>query len=199
MRSSILVPDGIGIVWAMNLLYGIQMDRIAGFDVFRHVMIEANASNSTVFFLGSSEDTLLRIKEKVNKDYPNILVDYFSPPFRKEFNNVDSKAMINAVNKFSPRVLFVGMTAPKQEKWVLNNIRSLNTCVICNIGAVFDFYSGNVKRPNKFWCDLGLEWLVRFLKEPRRLFRRNFHSTPLFIIIIIRAKVLMFLKAHLNK
>jgi N-acetylglucosaminyldiphosphoundecaprenol N-acetyl-beta-D-mannosaminyltransferase len=97
--------------------------------------------------------------------------------------------MINAVNKFSPDVLFVGMTAPKQEKWVYENRHRIKTPVICSIGAVFDFYAGTVKRPGKFWISIGLEWLPRLLREPRRLWRRTLISTPLFIWIVIIEKI----------
>ena len=97
--------------------------------------------------------------------------------------------MINAVNEFNPDVLFVGMTAPKQEKWVYENRHLINAPVICSIGAVFDFYAGTVKRPGKFWISIGLEWLPRLLREPRRLWRRTFISTPLFIWFVLREKL----------
>ena len=81
------------------------------------------------------------------------------------------------------------MTAPKQEKWVYINKNKLNTNVISSIGAVFDFYSGSIKRSNKIWIKLGMEWLPRFLKEPRRLYRRNLISTPKFILQVIYLKL----------
>ena len=77
--------------------------------------------------------------------------------------------------------MFIGMTAPKQEKWVYENYKKINCNIFISVGAVFDFYSENIKRPNSFYRNLGLEWLVRFLNEPFRLFRRNFLSAPVFI------------------
>jgi N-acetylglucosaminyldiphosphoundecaprenol N-acetyl-beta-D-mannosaminyltransferase len=106
--------------------------------------------------------------------------------------------MISAINNFAPDILFVGMTAPKQEKWVYLNKSQINAKIICSIGAVFDFYSGNIKRPNQFWINLGLEWLIRFLKEPRRLFNRNFISTPLFLFYVLKAKLFLLLKSNSN-
>jgi N-acetylglucosaminyldiphosphoundecaprenol N-acetyl-beta-D-mannosaminyltransferase len=90
---------------------------------------------------------------------------------------------------FIPDVLFVGMTAPKQEKWVDANKHRLKVKNIASIGAVFDFYAGNVKRSSPFWISLGLEWLPRFLKEPRRLARRNLISTPTFIADVLKQKM----------
>ena len=96
--------------------------------------------------------------------------------------------MCNHINSFKPDVLFVGMTAPKQEKWVYQYQNMLNVNNICSIGAVFDFYAGNIKRSSRFWISIGLEWLPRFLKEPKRLFYRNFVSTPKFILDVFWLK-----------
>jgi N-acetylglucosaminyldiphosphoundecaprenol N-acetyl-beta-D-mannosaminyltransferase len=104
--------------------------------------------------------------------------------------------MYDKVNEQKTDVLFVGMTAPKQEKWVNEYKNLLDAKTICSIGAVFDFYAGNIKRSSPFWISLGLEWLPRFLKEPRRLFYRNFVSTPNFILEVFWLKFfkLSFLK-----
>ena len=99
----------------------------------------------------------------------------------------DSK-ICDKVN-FQPDILFVGMTAPKQEKWVHIFKENLNAKVICSVGAVFDFYSGNIHRSSEFWIRLNMEWLPRLIKEPRRLFYRNFVSTPKFIIEVIFFKL----------
>ena len=97
--------------------------------------------------------------------------------------------MVEAVNNFKPQILFVGMTAPKQEKWVYTHKSQLDAKIICSIGAVFDFYAGTVKRPGKFWIQLGLEWFPRLLREPKRLWRRNFVSTPLFLWDVCLEKI----------
>jgi N-acetylglucosaminyldiphosphoundecaprenol N-acetyl-beta-D-mannosaminyltransferase len=89
--------------------------------------------------------------------------------------------MIEAVNAFQPDVLFIGMTAPKQEKWAFANKEFLQAPVICSIGAVFDFYAGTVKRPSKAWIRCGLEWLVRFAKEPKRMWIRYGYYGPIFL------------------
>ena len=78
-------------------------------------------------------------------------------------------------------VLFVGMTAPKQEKWAFTNRDRIPAGLICSIGAVFDFYAGTVKRSSPFWISIGLEWLPRLLREPKRLYKRVFVSGPAFL------------------
>ena len=88
--------------------------------------------------------------------------------------------MINAVNAFRPDVLFIGMTAPKQEKWAFANKEMLDAPIICSIGAVFDFYAGTVKRPGKAWIYCGMEWLVRLVKEPKRMWIRYGYYGPVF-------------------
>lgn len=188
-KSDILLPDGVGIVWAARFLRNRKIGKIAGFDIFLYLMKEMNDSGRTCFFLGASEKTLQLIKERAKKDFPNVKVLSFSPPYKKEFSESDSNIMIEHINRCQPYTVFVGMTAPKQEKWVDQNREYLDANVICSIGAVFDFYAGTVKRPGAFWIKMGLEWLPRFLKEPRRLARRNLISTPTFIVEVLYFKL----------
>lgn len=187
--SDILLPDGIGIVLAAKVLKRQNIKKIAGFDVFIYLMERLNEVQGSCFFLGASENTLDIIRSKVSKEYPNVKVASFSPPYKKEFSAEDSQEMCVQVNKTKAQVLFVGMTAPKQEKWVHQNKESLSPAIICSIGAVFDFYAGTVKRPSQFWINLGLEWLPRFMKEPKRLAHRNLISTPKFILEVFYFKM----------
>lgn len=184
-KSEILLPDGQGIVWAIKFLYNIKIKRITGYDLFTHLMKMLELKKGKCFFLGSTQITLSKIKSKIAIEFPGILVESFAPPFKDKFNLDDNTLMIEKINKFRPDVLFVGMTAPKQEKWVYQNKEKLNVKIIASIGAVFDFYAGNVKRPSKFWIDLGLEWFIRFLQEPERLFKRNLYSIVFVIKILI--------------
>jgi N-acetylglucosaminyldiphosphoundecaprenol N-acetyl-beta-D-mannosaminyltransferase len=188
-NSDILLPDGIGIVWAEKFLNDNSIKKIAGYDLFLFLMNKLNNESGSVFFLGASEETLEKIKSKSSQEYPNITLGSYSPPYKVEFSYKDSKIMCDEVNVFNPDVLFVGMTAPKQEKWVHLYKNKLNANIICSIGAVFDFYAGNVKRSPDIWISLGLEWLPRLIKEPRRLFYRNFVSTPKFILYVLSIKI----------
>lgn len=179
--SNILLPDGVGIVLAARFLRGKRIRKIAGADVHQYLIERANREGLKVFYLGASETTLEKIANRLQKEYPNVKVHAFSPPYKPEFSLEDNIEMIAAVNAFEPDYLFVGMTAPKQEKWSFEHQHQLNTRIICSIGAVFDFYAGTVRRPHSFWIKIGLEWFVRFIKEPKRLAERNLVSMPKFM------------------
>jgi len=185
-ESDILLPDGIGIVYAVKKLHKKNIQKIAGDDLHTFILKKANVENLKVFYLGSSENTLQHIKERLRIEYPAIKADFFSPPYKQIFTENENKVMIEKVNSFSPDILFIGMTAPKQEKWVYEHKSNISTNIICSIGAVFDFYAGTVKRPPQWLIKLGLEWLGRLLKEPKRMFKRNFISTPEFLIDVLK-------------
>ncbi len=147
-----------------------------------------NNGGGKVFFLGSSVDTLQKIKARAAIEYPKIEVHSYSPPYKPEFNTDDNRAMLYAVNNVEPDVLFVGMTAPKQEKWAYEHFRNLKTGPICCIGAVFDFYARTVKRAPQWMIDLGLEWFYRLLKEPKRMAYRYLIGNPRFVKHILQQK-----------
>lgn len=188
-QSDILLPDGIGIVWAIKTLKHQKVNRIAGSDLHIGLIQRINKSGGKVFYMGSSSSTLQKICERIKIEYPNIIVSTYSPPYKPVFTVEENTKILEAINQFQPDVLFVGMTAPKQEKWVYQHKDQINAKVIASIGAVFDFYAGTIKRSGKFWISLGLEWLPRLLREPKRLWRRNFISTPCFILDVLLAKL----------
>lgn len=188
-QGDFLLPDGVGIVLAAKVLNGKKIKKIAGYDVFIHLMQQLNEKSGTSFFLGAAPHTLEKIKERTAKEFPHVKVHTFSPPYRAVFSLEESQKMWESVNAVQPDILFVGMTAPKQEKWVYQYKKHLNANIICSIGAVFDFYADTVKRPSQFWIKLGLEWLPRFLKEPKRLAERNLVSTPKFVLEVLRERL----------
>ncbi|MFB0612677.1 WecB/TagA/CpsF family glycosyltransferase [Aurantiacibacter poecillastricola] len=185
-RADMTVPDGVGIVLASKFQGGTIAERVTGFDVFQLTCRLVNDRAGKVMFLGSSEDVLAIIAEKMARDFPAITVETYSPPYKSAFSDEDNAAMHRAVNTFRPDVLWVGMTAPKQEKWVEGNRAKLDTRMIGSIGAVFDFYAGRIKRPARVWRDLGLEWLPRLVGEPRRLWRRMGISAPIFVAEVVK-------------
>lgn len=188
-----LIPDGSGIVLAAKILGKRTRERITGSDIFWGLQETLNRSGgNSVFFLGSTEETLSSIRTKTSQDFPHIKVaGTYSPPYKTEFDEADNRLMIEAINSSGADVLWVGMTAPKQEKWIYQNRDKLNVKFAGAIGAVFDFYSGRIKRSHAVFQKLGLEWLPRLLREPVRLWRRNFVSTPRFLLTL-------FLKARIG-
>ena len=190
-QADILLPDGSGILLAAKILNLDIQERVAGTEFFIELTRLCNEQkNINVFFLGSTEEVLESLVVQVKKNFPNVNVcGTYSPPFKTEFSDQENQTMINAVNAAEANVLWVGMTAPKQEKWIYQNKDKLNVNFIGAIGAVFDFYSGTKKRAPQWICSLGLEWLPRLLREPGRLWKRNFVSSPLFLIAVFKQKL----------
>jgi len=186
--ANYLLPDGTGIVWAARVLKKRAIRRITGYDLHQHLLTNLNREGGKVFYLGASSDTLQKIESRIKREFPKVDVTSYSPPYKPDFTTDENSAMVAAVNAFNPTLLFVGLTAPKQEKWTALHKDQLNVPFIACIGAVFDFYAGTVSRPGKIWQRLGLEWLPRLIREPNRLWRRNLISTPLFIWYVLRAK-----------
>jgi N-acetylglucosaminyldiphosphoundecaprenol N-acetyl-beta-D-mannosaminyltransferase len=189
--ADLLIPDGKGILLAGRALSLPIQERVAGSEFFRGLTVAlSKEGGGRYFFLGSTRQVLRLITERLAREFPNIEVcGTLSPPFRAEFSDEENRAMVAAVNDAQPDVLWVGMTAPKQEKWIDENRKRLQVPLIGAIGAVFDFYAGTKKRSAVFWQSLGLEWLPRFLREPRRLWERNLKSTPLFLYWIAREMI----------
>jgi len=187
-----LVPDGTGVVLASRILDGRIQERVTGSDVFAGLNKRLDAAgNMRVFFLGATEESLALIRQRMAQDYPGITIaGTFSPPFKEEFSKADNHVMIEMINRARPDVLWVGMSAPKQEKWIYLNKERLDVPFIAAVGAVFDFYAGNIKREMDSWVvNHGLEWLLRLVQEPRRLWRRTFVSAPVFFWNVFRERV----------
>lgn len=183
LHADILLPDGAGIVLAAKLLRLPIHQRVAGTEFFLELSKLANRSAPLrYFFLGSSQNVLKALTRKLAIEFPNITIcGSFSPPFKETFTAEETKTMVRHINEAMPDVLWVGMTAPKQEKWIEENRAALKVPLVCAIGATFDFYSGAKQRAPAWVCNLGLEWLPRLVREPRRLWRRNLVSTPVFM------------------
>ena len=143
----------------------------------------------TVMFMGSSQKVLDLIVKRAAVDYPHLKVVTYSPPYKPEFSDEDNKAIIEAINAADPDLLWIGMTAPKQEKWTYSHWEELDIhCHVGTIGAVFDFFAGTVERAPMWWQRHGLEWLYRLLKEPKRMWRRYIIGNALFLWNMLKEK-----------
>ena len=194
-KGHYLIPDGMSVVKACKWLHAKSQpkERIAGADLFEFEMNKLNGLSPTlldregdkrrvVMFMGSSEKTLAKIVKQAAILYPNLKVVTYSPPYKTKFNDEDNKVIINAINSANPDLLWIGMTAPKQEKWTYSHWNELNIhCHVGTIGAVFDFFAGNTKRAPQWWQEHGLEWLYRLIKEPRRMWRRYIIGNTVFL------------------
>lgn len=190
-KGDALVPDGASIVMACRWLKAKSQpkERIAGWDLFEHEMEQLNRQGGKCFFMGSSERVLGLVKAKAAEVYPNITVETYSPPYKPEFSDEENRQIIEAINKANPDLLWIGMTAPKQEKWIYTHWMELDIHCHCGaIGAVFDFFAGTVERAPKWWQEHSLEWLYRLIREPRRMWRRYIIGNMLFLINIAKEK-----------
>ena len=208
-NGDVLIPDGVSIVKACKWIKAKSQpkERIAGWDLFAfemekleresvkcemlNVKLEDNNSTlnnqhstlkKTVMFMGSSQKVLDLIVKRAAEVYPHLEVVTYSPPYKPEFSDEDNKAIIDAINAANPDLLWIGMTAPKQEKWTYSHWEELNIhCHVGTIGAVFDFFAGTVERAPIWWQEHGLEWLYRLMKEPKRMWRRYVIGNALFL------------------
>ena len=190
-KGDVLVPDGASIVMACRWLKAKSQptERIAGWDLFELEMERLNRKGGKCFFMGSSEKVLGLIREKAARVYPNITVETYSPPYKPEFSEEDNRVIIGAINAAKPDLLWIGMTAPKQEKWTYTHWNELDIDCHCgNIGAVFDFFAGTVERAPKWWQEHSLEWLYRLIKEPKRMWRRYIIGNALFLLNVAKEK-----------
>lgn len=191
IKGDVLIPDGASIVMACRWLKAKSQpkERIAGWDLFEFEMNRLNQTGGKCFFMGSSEKVLTLIRERVSAVYPNIQIESYSPPYMPEFSEEDNRKIIEAINQANPDLLWIGMTAPKQEKWTYSQWEELDIhCHVGTIGAVFDFFAGTVKRAPIWWQKHSLEWLYRLLKEPKRMWRRYIIGNILFLINVLKEK-----------
>ena len=192
MKGDALIPDGASIVMACRWLKAKcqPTERIAGWDLFSYEMERLNRRGGTCFFMGSSEKVLALIREKAAKVYPNIRIATYSPPYKPAFSEEENRAIVDAINQAQPDLLWIGMTAPKQEKWAYSHWKELDIRCHCGtIGAVFDFFAGTMERAPLWWQEHSLEWLYRLIKEPKRMWRRYIIGNSLFLWNILKEKL----------
>jgi N-acetylglucosaminyldiphosphoundecaprenol N-acetyl-beta-D-mannosaminyltransferase len=188
--TDIVVVDGIGLSVMARLARVPVGPRITGPDFFHTLMHTLEHSGGArVFFFGSTLQVLDRVSRRFKEEYPRLtLCGTLSPPFGT-WSAEENAAMVSTINSAKPDVLWVGMTAPKQEKWVMDHRAGLNVPVIGSVGAVFDFFAGTQPRAPAWVRVLGLEWVFRLMSEPRRLWRRYLISSMKFVLLMLRHEV----------
>lgn len=195
INGDVLIPDGVSIVKACQWIKAKSQpkERIAGWDLFSFEMGKLNSTfrspQRTVMFMGSSQKVLDLIVKRAAEVYPHLKVVTYSPPYKPEFSDEDNMDIIDSINAANPDLLWIGMTAPKQEKWTYSHWEELDIhCHVGTIGAVFDFFAGTVERAPMWWQRNGLEWLYRLLKEPKRMWRRYIIGNALFLWNMLEEK-----------
>jgi len=190
-NASLVLADGMPLVWAAKLLKKPLKEKVSGSDLFPALCEKAAHRNMRMFFLGGQEGVAQKAAEVLKNKFPEInIVGIYSPSFGFEKDEVENRKIINMINDTKPDILFVGLGAPKQEKWIYHHLNEINVPVSLGIGASFDFVAGTKKRAPVWMQKAGLEWFWRFCLEPRRLFKRYFIEDTKFIYLVFRELLL---------
>ena len=183
LRASVNVPDGQPLVWAMNALGHSLGDRVYGPELMWRSCARAAQTGQRIYLYGGrNQQALQRLTENLRRAHPGLqIVGGYSPPFRA-MNANEREAVIGAINGSKPDLVWVGIGAPKQEKWMAQMRPVLDAPVLLGVGAAFDFHAGLVPQAPPILQDRGLEWAFRLAQEPRRLWRRYLRYNPRFLV-----------------
>jgi N-acetylglucosaminyldiphosphoundecaprenol N-acetyl-beta-D-mannosaminyltransferase len=180
--STLVVPDGMPLVWAANLLGESLSDRVYGPKLMQRYSDRCVERGHRVWLYGGRDQgSLVQLALSMRRRHPGIrIVGGYSPPFRP-LTDAEETNLVAQINEARPDVLWVGIGVPKQEKWMARMRDRLDVPVMCGVGAAFDFHSGRVPMAPAWMQDRGLEWIYRMGQEPRRLMRRYLTTNPRFV------------------
>ena len=183
--AGMCVPDGMPTVW-VGRLYGYRgMDRVYGPDLMLEMMKRSLTKGYTHFFYGGKEGVPELLRNRLLAKFPGLKVEgVLSPPFRAMSAEEESE-LHGLIQALSPDVIWVGLSTPKQERWMAAHVGKLNTRVMIGVGAGFDFHAGLVRQAPRWMQRISLEWFFRLLTEPRRLWRRYVFNNPKFVLMIL--------------
>lgn len=190
-EGDIVIPDGIGLIYASRIKKKPLKERVTGFDTSIKLLEIANKNGYSLYLLGGKEGVAKTAAENISKNYPNIKISGFHHGYFKGShlgieNQAEEKEIIYEINKLNPDIIFVGLGFPKQELWIHANKDKIKARVIIGNGGVMDILSGNSKRAPEIYQKLGLEWLYRLIKEPSRIKRQL--VLPKFMLKVIFTK-----------
>ena len=185
--GAMALPDGAPLSIVSKIRGFKDAERVTGPDLREEIFNISELKGYRHYFYGSTEETLLELREKLLNKYPKInIVDMYSPPFRQLTKQEDDE-LIKKINNLSPDFIWVGLGAPKQELWMYNHKKKVNGFMI-GVGAGFDYHAEKIKRAPKIMQKLSLEWLYRLIQDPKRLWKRYFKTNFKFIRLIVLNK-----------
>jgi N-acetylglucosaminyldiphosphoundecaprenol N-acetyl-beta-D-mannosaminyltransferase len=183
--ADVTTPDGVPLVWALRLLGVPAAERVTGPVLMDRLCQEAAFAGIPVGLYGSTEDVVNSLRDRLQMRHPGLQIALAeAPPFRP-LSERELEATRIRIASSGVRVLFVGLGAPKQERWMADNASYL-PCVLVGVGAAFDVLAGRTTRPPMWMQSLGLEWMYRLAHEPRRLWRRYVIGNPRFAVLFTR-------------
>jgi N-acetylglucosaminyldiphosphoundecaprenol N-acetyl-beta-D-mannosaminyltransferase len=186
-RATLVVPDGMPVVWAANLLGENLTDRVYGPELMlRFNDLCAERGHRVWLYGGRDQGSLAQLALCMRSRHPGIqIVGGYSPPYRP-LTEGEERSLAAQINDARPDVLWVGIGVPKQEKWMARMRDRLDVPVMCGVGAAFDFHAGRVSMAPRWMQERGLEWIYRTAQEPRRLLPRYLHTNPRFLLAFAR-------------
>ena len=186
-EASLVLSDSIPLIWASKIIGLPIKERVAGSDLFPAFCQVASKKNYKIFLLGAELGIAKKVATILKQRNPGLaIVGTYSPPFGFEHNQTENEKIIKRINESHPDVLFLGLGTPKQEKWCYAHKNQISVPVIICVGASFDFIAGKSRRAPLWMQRCGLEWLHRFSKEPRRLWKRYVFGNSIFIWLVIK-------------
>jgi N-acetylglucosaminyldiphosphoundecaprenol N-acetyl-beta-D-mannosaminyltransferase len=182
LGSTLTVPDGMPLVWAVNLLGESLPHRVYGPELMRRYTRRCAEKGHRVWLYGGRDQgSLAQLALNLRRDFPGIrIVGGYSPPFRDLVAH-EEEEVVQRINADRPDVLWVGTGVPRQEKWMARMRDRLEVPVMCAVGAAFDFHAGRISQAPSWMQDRGLEWTYRIAQEPRRLLPRYLYYNPAFL------------------
>jgi N-acetylglucosaminyldiphosphoundecaprenol N-acetyl-beta-D-mannosaminyltransferase len=184
--SGLTTPDGMPMVWAGRRAGATWMRRVYGPDLMLELAERAAARGWRSFFYGGREGVAEQLVERLTGRYPGFTsVGEYSPPFRALTEDEDT-AVVERINALQPDLVWVGLSTPKQERWMDAHVGRLHAPVLLGVGAAFDIHAGTLPQAPRWMQANGLEWFYRLVREPRRLWRRYLSIVPRFMLQIVR-------------
>jgi N-acetylglucosaminyldiphosphoundecaprenol N-acetyl-beta-D-mannosaminyltransferase len=178
--AELTLPDGIGIVLAAKILGLGKRYRVTGPSLMLRMCNLGRRHGLRHFFYGGAPGVAKKLAEKLAEQFPGLIVaGHYTPPFH-EMSPAEDQQAVDAINASNADIVWVGLGAPKQEKWMADHVGKINSAALVGVGAAFNFHAGTVPWAPKFFRRWGLEWAYRLATEPRRMWRRNLDS-PLFL------------------
>ena len=189
-NASLVLADGMPLLWAARFLGTPLKGKISGSDLFPELCAFAAEKGYKLFFLGGRPGAALKAAEVLRAKHPGIqIVGIYSPPFGFENDVAENRKIIQMIRDAKPDILFVGLGAPKQEKWIFSHYKELNVPISIGIGVSFEFVSGMVRRAPLWMQRIGLEWFWRLMMEPRRLWKRYLVDDMKFLYLVLKQKL----------
>jgi N-acetylglucosaminyldiphosphoundecaprenol N-acetyl-beta-D-mannosaminyltransferase len=183
-RAFLCTPDGMPMVWVGKLRGQRAMRRVYGPDLMLEVCGWSEKNSCRHFFFGGVPGVAGQLRDKLRARFPNLqVVGCYAPPFRP-LNAEERMQLQETIDVAKPDIMWIGLSTPKQERFMAEFLPRLNVTLMIGVGAAFDFHSGQVRQSPRWMQRSGLEWFYRLCQEPRRLASRYFRNNPLFLLKI---------------